>query len=70
MRCFPTVTVPAGKLLMLGDHRSDSNDSVYACRGRGVGTDPQGCAKWASADHVAGRVVSIAWPLNRLGGVH
>ena len=53
-RCFDTLTVPAGRLLVMGDHRADSDDSVARCRG---GTAVEGCARWALVDRVLGRVI-------------
>lgn len=47
LRCFAPVQVPAGSLLMLGDHRSNSADSVAACRGQGASAD---CAQFINTD--------------------
>lgn len=47
--CGGPVTVPAGQLFVLGDHRAASRDS------RHWGTIPQGS--------VAGRLLTVVWPL-------
>ncbi len=36
---FPPVTVPAGRLWLMGDHRNDSIDSRYHCGLRGLPAD-------------------------------
>ncbi|GHG53453.1 signal peptidase I [Streptomyces griseocarneus] len=51
------VTVPKGKIWVMGDHRQDSADSRYHQEGPGQGFVP--------VNHVIGRAVVIAWPLNR-----
>ncbi|MFW5467584.1 signal peptidase I [Knoellia sp. CPCC 206391] len=66
-RCFPEITVPADRLLVLGDHRSQSADSVVNCRG---GTDPQGCARFVPVNRVVGPVVFRIWPLDTFGRVN
>lgn len=65
-RCFPEVRVPAGTLLVLGDHRSQSADSVYSCRGA---TSGQECARLVPEDRVVGRVVLRFWPLGNAGAI-
>lgn len=56
------VTVPAGRLWMMGDHRSSSADSRAHLDDPGGGTVPE--------SRVLGRVVAVSWPLSRLGLVH
>jgi signal peptidase I len=63
-RCFPGIDVPEGMLLVLGDHRSESADSVVSCRG--AVTAP-GCARFVPEDRVVGRVVFRFWPFGRFG---
>lgn len=66
-RCFAPITVPEGNLLVMGDHRSQSADSVISCRGS-TKTDT-GCARFVPEERVVGPVVWRLWPLGRLGGV-
>ena len=54
------VTVPAGRLWVMGDHRSDSADS------RAHLGDPGG--GMVRVQDVVGRAVVTFWPLTRLGG--
>ncbi|UIJ34470.1 signal peptidase I [Allobranchiibius sp. GilTou73] len=57
------ITVPAGKVWVLGDNRADSADSrVHNLDGKGVdGTVP--------ISDITGQVVAIAWPISRIGGL-
>jgi signal peptidase I len=55
------VTVPAGRLWVLGDHRSDSADSRAHLGDPGGGT--------VRVDDVVGRASATYWPLSRLGGI-
>ncbi|PPG48573.1 signal peptidase I [Rathayibacter sp. AY2B3] len=63
LRCFDEYTVPEGSLFVLGDHRSNSNDSLGECRGAGGPIDT--CVKTVPIDRVTGRVFAVAWPLTR-----
>jgi signal peptidase I len=55
------ILVPAGRLWVMGDHRSDSADSRAHLGDPGGGTVPE--------KRVIGRVVTIYWPLGRIGSV-
>ncbi|MEJ1089356.1 signal peptidase I [Microbacterium sp. Mu-80] len=66
-RCLPEVTVPEGRYLVLGDHRSLSADSAQHCRG---GTENDGgCWLWARDEDIVGRAIVILWPVSRWGGL-
>lgn len=65
-RCFGPVTVPAGRYLVLGDHRGDSSDSVITCRTPAASNS---CVRWVERDEITGRAFAIFWPLGRAGGL-
>lgn len=53
------VTVPAGRIWVMGDHRSDSADSRALLGAPGGGMIP--------SDRVLGRVDNVVWPPSRFG---
>jgi signal peptidase I len=65
-RCFPEITVPDDNLLVLGDHRSQSADSVIGCRGAADGPE---CVRLVPMERVVGPVVLRFWPVGDLGGL-
>ena len=65
-RCFPEITVPSDNFLVLGDHRSQSADSVIGCRGATEGPE---CARFVPGNRVVGPVVVRFWPLGDIGGL-
>lgn len=67
-RCFPSITVPSRSLLVLGDNRSDSADSVIACRNRPEARGDE-CARFVDLDDVVGPAFLRLWPLDRVGPV-
>jgi signal peptidase I len=64
-RCFGPFTVPDGELVVLGDHRSASADSVIACRAVARATEK--CLRTVPVTAVVGRVEARIWPLGRIG---
>jgi len=55
---FKAVTVPAGHVWVMGDHRGDSDDSRYHTSDPGGGAIPE--------DEVVGRAFLIIWPPSQL----
>lgn len=65
-RCFGPVTVPEGQLLVLGDNRGNSKDSVFACRGMPAGSD---CVKFVPVENIIGHAFVKILPWNRIGTI-
>jgi signal peptidase I len=55
------VTVPKGRIWLMGDNRDNSSDSRYHMDQEGGGTVDQ--------DQVIGRAFAVVWPLNRIHGL-
>ena len=58
-RAFGKVTVPEGRLWVMGDHRSASGDSRVHVSDRYAGT--------VAVDDVIGKAAVIVWPISRFG---
>ncbi len=69
VRPFGPVTVPKGRLWVMGDHRNDSADSRYHCGPGGQDTsDDTNCdanPATVPVDDVIGKAFVIAWPPSR-----
>jgi signal peptidase I len=52
------ITVPAGRLWVMGDNRGDSDDSRYRASSPGDGTVPE--------NEVVGRAFLVIWPFSRI----
>jgi signal peptidase I len=61
-RSFGPITVPKGRLWVMGDHRSDSADSLYQYRSSDGGN---AIASTVPKSDVIGKAVVIAWPPSR-----
>jgi signal peptidase I len=57
-----SITVPAGRIWVMGDHRSDSQDSRFHQDDPGGGTVPM--------SDVVGKAFITVWPLDRAGLLH
>jgi signal peptidase I len=65
---FGPVTVPKGRLWVMGDHRDRSADSRYHCAGDGSDQNMRHCDPVTSTvpvDDVIGKAFVIAWPPSR-----
>jgi signal peptidase I len=68
IRCFGPYTVPKGTVWVMGDHRPDSADSSYNCRGL-VPSSRVHCQGPIPIDDVIGKAVAIVMPPSRWGSV-
>lgn len=57
-----TVTVPAGRIFVLGDNRERSRDSRCHLHDRRPG-EPEGAAAFVPEDLVVGRAIAVTWPV-------
>jgi len=68
IRCFGPYTVPQGTVWVMGDHRPDSADSSYNCRGL-VPSSQVHCQGPIPVDDVIGKAVAIVMPPSRWGSI-
>jgi signal peptidase I len=68
IRCFGPYTVPKGMVWVMGDHRPDSADSSYNCRGL-VPSSQVHCQGPIPVDDVIGKAVAIVMPPSRWGSI-
>ena len=63
---FGPVTIPEGRLWVMGDHRNDSADSKYHYAASGsTGTERDATRATVSNDDVIGKAILIIWPYSR-----
>ncbi|MDO5633368.1 MAG: signal peptidase I [Micrococcus sp.] len=60
-RCFGPLRIPEDHILAVGDHRSNSGDSVTMCRGQSA-EEAGNCARYVSVEDVVGEVFVTVWP--------
>lgn len=63
-RCFAPIRLEQGQYLLLGDHRSNSEDSVSACRNTEAAS---GCVRTADRSDLVGTVDGFLYPFSKWG---
>jgi signal peptidase I len=63
-RCFREVALGDDEYLVMGDHRSNSADSVLGCRGA---SRPADCARVVRGAEIVGEAFFVAWPISGWG---
>lgn len=66
-RCFGPLLLGEDQYLLMGDHRSNSEDSVTACRSV---VSPTSCVKTAGRGDIIGRVDGFLFPFSKWGSAH
>jgi signal peptidase I len=61
------VTVPAGRVFVMGDHRSASGDSRVHLQDVDADGGNQGDAAFVPMDKITGRAILVVWPAGRWG---
>ena len=65
-RCFPPLIVPSGMLVVAGDNRLTSKDSLTQCR---VAEAIQDCLLTVNPEDVVGEAIFIVTPFGRFGAL-
>jgi signal peptidase I len=63
-RCFDAIVLGDDEYLVLGDHRSNSADSVIGCRASNA---PPDCARTVRREDFVGEVAAVIFPFSRWG---